>query len=349
MTDQPCVAGKEPWLAVILSTIFPGIGQLYSGCTRRGTAFILIGLSATGLGLWSALNTSGSIWLSLQLLVVFLLFSIFNLFDAHHSARKSNSPEFERLRKSEKDPWLAVFLSRLIPGLGHAYQGNWLFALLFFSLIVGFGIAYRMIPLLFWAYVVICYVCLYHVYLSSPTSRSKFRPLILTVCLVLLGVDLFSQTLAFSAKNLVAEARYIPSESMVPTLQSGDRVFVNKLTYRFGSPQRGDVVVFNPPPAVQAQGIQDALINRVIGLPGETIAVETGQVYIEGQPLSEDYVLEPPQYPYSPTQVPPDSYFVLGDNRNNAFDSHMWGFVPKNLIVGKATKIFWPRQRAGAI
>lgn len=312
---------------------------------------ILIGLSTLGLGGWLALNAGGSVWLSLQLLIAFLIFSIFNLFDAHRSAKKANSADFEQLRKSEKDPWLAVFLSRLIPGLGHAYQGNWLFALLFFVLIVGFGIAYRVAPPLFLPYAAVYGLCLYHAYLSSPASRAKFRPLILAVCLVLVGADLVNQGFAFAAKNFVAEVRYIPSESMLPTLQISDRVFVNKLTYRFGSPQRGDVVVFDPPPAVQTQtqGIENALISRVIGLPGETVAVEAGQVYVEGQPLSEGYVLEPPQYLFGPTPVPADSYFVLGDNRNNAFDSHLWGFVPKNLVIGKATKIFWPHSRARAI
>jgi signal peptidase I len=349
MANQPSATGKEPWLAVILSTIFPGIGQLYSGQTGRGTALSVIGLGTLGLGGWLALSSGGSVLLALQLLIAFLIFSIFNLFDAHRSARKANSAEFERLRKSEKDPWLAVFLSRLIPGLGHAYQGNWLFALVFFSLVIGFGIAYRVAPLLFLPYAAVYSLCLYHAYLSSPASRAKFKPLILAVCLVLQGADLVNQGFAFSAKNFVAEVRYIPSESMLPTLQSSDRVLVNKLIYRFDSPQRGDVVVFDPPPAVQTQGIEDALISRVIGLPGETVAVEAGQVYVEGQPLSEGYVLEPPQYQFSPTSVPADSYFVLGDNRNNAFDSHMWGFVPKNLVVGKATKIFWPRRRARAI
>ena len=84
----------------------------------------------------------------------------------------------------------------------------------------------------------------------------------------------------------------------------------------------------------------------MIGLPGETVEVKRGQVYINGQPLQEDYIAEAPQYQWGPVKIPARHYVVLGDNRNNSYDSHYWGFVPRELIIGKAISIYWPPERA---
>jgi signal peptidase I len=278
-------------------------------------------------------------------LIGYFIFTIFNLFDAHRCAKRSNSNEFEMLRKSEKDPWLAVFLSRIFPGLGHAYQGNWLFAFWFFVLIIGAGVLAEISPLFGLLSIGMLYLCFYHAYISSPDRRAKSRRLILGICLAFL----VGQFLAFSIREFVAEARYIPVSSMMPTLQINDRLVVDKLGYRFKLPQRGDIIVFNPTATLEQQNFKDAFIKRIVGLPGETLEVKAGKVYINGQPLPEDYISEPPKYNYGPTKIPPNSYFVLGDNRNNSFDSHYWGFVPQDRIIGRATKIFWPPARSGAI
>ncbi|MEO0488692.1 MAG: signal peptidase I [Cyanobacteria bacterium J06659_2] len=142
----------------------------------------------------------------------------------------------------------------------------------------------------------------------------------------------------------VAEPRFIPSDSMEPTLHIGDRLIIEKLAYWLDSPQRGDVVVFEPPPQLQAQGYrrQQAFIKRVIAKPGETVAVHQGQVYNDGEPLAEPYVLEAPRYELLPVQVPPDTLFVMGDNRNNSNDSHVWGFLPIQNVIGHALYRFWP-------
>lgn len=326
MTNKTSVTGKEPWLAVILSTLFPGIGQIYAGKTLRGLIFILVGLSLIAIGGWLILSPTGSVWLGFQLLIGFALFVIFSLFDAHRCTRKVNNSEFEILRKEGKDPWLAVFLSRIIPGLGHAYQGQWLFAILFFILIIGFGGLSAVFPLISVVAISLLYVCFYHAYISSPTPRAKSQRLIIGVCIALLAVNLLNEFVGFSIREFVAETRYIPSESMMPTLQVNDRLIVDKLQYQDNLPQRKDIVIFNPTPALEQEGFQSAFIQRIIGLPEETVEVKSGKVYINSQPLEEDYILEPPQYEYGPTQVPPNSYFVLGDNRNNSYDSQYWGF-----------------------
>jgi signal peptidase I len=158
-----------------------------------------------------------------------------------------------------------------------------------------------------------------------------------------------SAVLAFGIRTFVAEARYIPSGSMLPTLQINDRLIVDKVGYHFRDPQRGDVVVFSPTDALQRQQFHDAFIKRVIGLPGEKVEVKGGRVFINDQPLRENYVADAPQYQYGPVVVPANSYLVLGDNRNNSYDSHYWGFVPRNKIIGRAVVRFWPPNRIGEI
>jgi signal peptidase I len=155
--------------------------------------------------------------------------------------------------------------------------------------------------------------------------------------------------LAFGIRTFVAEARYIPSESMLPTLEVNDRLIIDKVTYNFRKPERGDVVVFSPTEALKEQNFRDAFIKRVIGLPGEEVEVKGGRVFINGQPLRENYIEEKPEYSFGPVTVPSEQYLVLGDNRNNSYDSHYWGFVPKDNIIGRAIVRFWPLNRLGEL
>ncbi len=173
--------------------------------------------------------------------------------------------------------------------------------------------------------------------------------------------------LAFGIRIFVAEARYIPSGSMLPTLQINDRLIIDKVSYHFANPVRGDIVVFNPTAKLEEEKevnpitnkeepkYREAFIKRVIGVPGDRIEVKNGKVYINGKVLTEKYIDEAPLYKWSSTSLTPDGvvpeghYLVLGDNRNNSYDSHYWGFVPKDKIVGKAIVRFWPINRAGGI
>ncbi len=158
-----------------------------------------------------------------------------------------------------------------------------------------------------------------------------------------------SAILAIGIRTFVAEARYIPSGSMLPTLEINDRLIIDKLSYRFKDPQRGDIVVFTPTPALQQENFKDAFIKRVIGLPGDTIEVKKGKVYVNGKMLIEEYIKEQPKYDYGPVVVPENQYLVLGDNRNNSYDSHYWGFVPRENIIGQAVIRFFPFNRIGGI
>lgn len=145
--------------------------------------------------------------------------------------------------------------------------------------------------------------------------------------------------LSLAIRTYVAEARWIPSVSMLPTLKIGDHLIIEKISCKFGHIDRGDIVVFKAPPASH---LEEVMIKRVIALPGETVAIEDGIVCINGAPLEEPYELEKPREDFKPVNVPGNSIFVLGDNRNNSFDSRFWGVLDKDLVIGKALARFYP-------
>jgi signal peptidase I len=154
--------------------------------------------------------------------------------------------------------------------------------------------------------------------------------------------------LAFVLRTFIIEPRYIPSGSMEPTLQVNDRIVVEKVSYLFHSPQRGEIIVFYPPSSPMIDDSSKAYIKRIVGLPGDRISIHDGKVFINDQALHEDYIKESPNYvlPRQPLthsiQVPPGSYWVMGDNRNNSNDSHVWGFLPQENIIGRAFWRFFP-------
>ena len=125
--------------------------------------------------------------------------------------------------------------------------------------------------------------------------------------------------------------------SMSPSIQHGDYIMVNKATYFFQDPKRGDVIVFNSPRSPGSD-----LIKRIIGLSGDTVEVKNGKVFVNKTPLKEPYIMEQPKYEYPLQQVPQGYYFVLGDNRNNSADSHTGWFLPRENIIGKAWISYWP-------
>ncbi|MGB2925016.1 MAG: signal peptidase I [Limnothrix sp.] len=157
--------------------------------------------------------------------------------------------------------------------------------------------------------------------------------------------------IALVVRAFIAEPRYIPSGSMLPTLELGDRVVVEKVSYRFKPVHRGDIVVFRTPPQLELLGYdpQQAFIKRVIAEPGQQVAVHDGTVYLDQKPLTEAFIAAAPEYELPPLTVPPHSFFVMGDNRNNSNDSHVWGFVPEQNIIGHAIARFWPPSRIDSI
>jgi signal peptidase I len=143
----------------------------------------------------------------------------------------------------------------------------------------------------------------------------------------------------FLAINAVSARIRIESISMQPTLFAGDFVIVNKISYFLGDADRGDIIVFRYPPDPD----REPYIKRVIGLPGDIVSVSNGEVLVNDVPLSEPYISAPPSYKGT-WMVPLDSLFVLGDNRNSSSDSHSWGMVPIDNVIGKAELVYWPPE-----
>ncbi len=145
-------------------------------------------------------------------------------------------------------------------------------------------------------------------------------------------------------RPFVVEAFYVPSESMVPTLEIGDRVLVNKFIYHFTEPERGHIVVFE---AETASGAEEHLVKRVVGLPGDEIAVREGVLLVNGVPQKESYLNPalPDESSFGPIEVPPEHVFVMGDNRARSADSRFIGPVPETEIAGKVFLRVWPPNR----
>lgn len=183
--------------------------------------------------------------------------------------------------------------------------------------------------------------------------------------------------LALLLKTFLVQAFFIPSSSMVPTLSVGDRVLVNKLVYELRDPRRGEVVVFTrgePPPSVANDGpveqlwrslgsglglsppAQKDFVKRIVGLPGETVAIENGQVMINGEPLPErttsegGYLSSNKLKDFEPVTVPEGEYFMLGDNRANSSDSRFGlGTIPREALIGRAFVVIWPPLNLGGL
>lgn len=147
---------------------------------------------------------------------------------------------------------------------------------------------------------------------------------------------LLSLVLYFGINAVSARIR-VESISMQPTLKAGYYVIVDRLAYKIGKPHRGDIIIFRYPPDPQ----REPYIKRVIGLPGDTVQITDGKVYVNGEQLIEPYIAAAPDYDGTWT-VPQDSLFVLGDNRNRSSDSHSWGMVPIENVIGKALVVYWP-------
>jgi signal peptidase I len=162
-----------------------------------------------------------------------------------------------------------------------------------------------------------------------------------------LVILLVSFALVFGfVRPFVMEAFWIPSGSMIPTLEIGDRVLVNKFIYRFTEPKRGDTVVFT-----SVDNPKEDLIKRVIGVPGDKIAVRGGKLFLNGEPQKEPYTNKklPDRSFFARITVPKGHVFVMGDNRGNSADSRVFGPLPKKNIEGEAFLRFWPPHRIGLL
>lgn len=181
---------------------------------------------------------------------------------------------------------------------------------------------------------------------SKKTSKKKNslgRELMEDVIMVLVVL-----VVVFLIKNFVLINAVIPSGSMENTIMTGDRVFGNRLAYRFGDPERGDIAIFRYP-----DDESELYIKRVMGLPGDTIEIKDGLLYLNNseEPIAEPYLKEIPEGDFGPYQVPEGCYFMLGDNRNKSNDSRMWEntYVTRENVLAKAVFRYYPFDKIGRI
>jgi len=340
---------KEPWLAVILSTFLAGIGQIYSGRITRGVVLICIEASLFFCAGWFVLSLTGDTRIGAVLCLLLVIIGIWNLFDAHKCAKKRNSEDFEISRKQNQDAWLAVLLSKLIPGLGQIYilKSFWgtVFIIIFIALLPLIKSNVMLFPCL-WA-VFQAFVC-YHAYVSAPIHRETSKKVIVIVIMIILGKGLFGYT-NLSFREYFVEAFLITTNSMAPTLIADDRVLVTKLSK--SSVNRGDLIVFK---SIDEPTIP--YIKRLVAFEGESVEIKNRNIFVNGKRL-ESQVFEGVEYSLmgefgiegKPFIVPDDSLFVLGDNSNNSIDSRFFGAIPKANLIGKVYKIYWPPKRMGPI
>lgn len=152
--------------------------------------------------------------------------------------------------------------------------------------------------------------------------------------------------LALIIRAFFLQVFWIPSGSMEPTLDIGDRIVVNKVAFHFRQPKRSEVLVFRQ---VSSFAGKKDLIKRLVGLPGETFEVKDGIIHINGSPLQEKHPMNQDYADFGPVTIPADSYFVMGDNRPASADSRVWGFLPRKNIIGPAFIRIWPLTKFGLI
>lgn len=156
----------------------------------------------------------------------------------------------------------------------------------------------------------------------------------------------FALVFALVIRNYAVASYYIPSASMENTLRKGDLLIADKLSFKIlhKEPKRGEIIIFQYP-----ENRKQDYIKRTIGLPGDTVEVRHGVVYINGEALKEDYIKERPDHDFGPKIIPADHFFMMGDNRNHSSDSRVWGDVPRSYLEGRALFVFWPPMRMGTV
>jgi signal peptidase I len=179
----------------------------------------------------------------------------------------------------------------------------------------------------------------------APRVRSRSRSVIEWVLIIIAAV-----LVSLLIRTFVFQTFFIPSGSMEPTLQIGDRIVVSKLSVEFGTIHRGDILVFKAPTAVRTQCGDDVadLVKRVIGLPGDHLTSKGNTIYVNGAPLKQSWSHnEPLGKAIGKVTVPANHYFMMGDNEADSCDSRFWGTIPHSAIIGKAFIRIWPLGRFG--
>jgi len=364
--NNESVTPREPWLAANLSIFFAGIGEIYCRRKQLGFILILVQLSLIAISIFLIISFSQYSKFAYLSILLFVIVYFSSIYHAYVCAKESNTSEFEIQRKADKAPWLAVFLSRILPGIGHFYVRKWYWGIPIILILISLSMFTYLYPL--WSRVVLALfsgVVSFHAYTIAPIRResSEIPIMVLSIVIAIVG---FTVSYSF---GLLGPYK-IPSGAMIPTLLVGDHILVKK---GVDDVHRGDVVAFwypNNEHEPSKTGLH--YIKRVVGLPGDKVDVDGRNLTINGEEVPLTFVgtyqderfgtkydkyqedllgkkhiviyeqgREYTQRGNLPVVVPPGHVFVMGDNRDNSQDSRFWGFVPINYIVGKAFVIHW--------
>ena len=277
------------------------------------------------------------------------LIGIYALFDAYRTAKKYNTQHNLIPADIKKKPWLAVFLSYILPGIGQFYNKQVLKGLAF---IIG-AIVLLLIDEVHYLFAVFSIPLYFFVVKDAFESAEKIngtnKKLLeqgsksvraFVIIMLLLHLLPFPEII----KAHLIKAYKFPSGSMIPSLLIGDHILIDKISKDFI--KRGDIIVFKYP-----ENPNKDFIKRVVGMGGDTIQSKDKIIYINGKPLQEPYVqykdsaMRPgsiePRDNFGPVIVPRDKYFVMGDNRDHSYDSRYWGYVPRENVKGRVFKIYW--------
>jgi signal peptidase I len=318
------------WYALNLSLLWPGLGHFYAGHRRRGAVWAIGMVGLLAIVLYSFLGPTGNSSVGAGALGIGILLWAVAVFDGlacYRPYRPGVLPP-----AIAKDAWYAVLLSHCWPGLGQIYRQQ-----------LGPGTAWLVASGLLWllaarwplVWLPACCLAVLPCYQLSPGRQRQSFAIALLICRLTIGA--FPLLL-----DQVIEPFGVPSESMAPTLLVGDRLLVLKLPQY--QPQVGDLIVFHSP---EKQG--QYFVKRVIGLAGDRIQIQAGQLQRNGQTIDEPYLREPIAYDLPPQAIASDRLFVLGDNRNQSYDSHIWGSLDRAKVIGRVYRISWPPERDRSI
>ncbi len=338
----------SPWFAVNLAFLFPGIGQIYFGRTGRGMVFLLCAATLIAVFCWTFFSAGGDIKISAATVIALVFLWLWNLLDAYKCASRALALQHDNADIKKADPWLAVFLSLLIPGLGHLYMRKWLGAAVFLA----FGGAALTIPaispftLTFLNAASALAVCV-----STP-DRSRSRLKLATIFLVVFILEEVFLMLApaiMTDRFAQAELTPVAGESMEPALTDGEVMLVSTSKNYAGA--RGDIV------SIRSRKYPEVkIVKRIVALQGESIEIKNGKIYIDGTEVAGrafDAIRYQDWGRYAvkgrPYRVPQGSFFVLGDNSLVSRDSRLLGAIPRSEVIGKAYKVVWPPSRVGIL
>lgn len=353
MADERRLA-KEPWLAVNLSYLVPGLGQFYARAWGTGSLFLAGCLLLSAGAEWQLFSARGSLLVLGLMLPLMLAVKIVSLFHAHARAKRLNLSEAEQARKKARDPYLAAFLTQFLPGVGHLYLRRWIMgvvalltAIVLWSVLVALDfmvLALLTSPLYTAA---ICSLAMG----SVPADRRPRRAAVVGLCVLIAAIPLAAYGSALLARQYVVEAFVVPTGTMAPTFEPGDRI----IAWKWGHPLpcRGDLVVFiNPMKRSQNY------VKRVAAVAGETVEFRKDGLYVNGSKLTEGVFgrlpytsVDSQKYaaPGQPYTVLEGTVFVAGDNSPRSLDSRFFGAIPLEDVIARAYKIYWPPSRAGPL